>query len=237
MKKTFSIFAILAIATITMFTSCSSDDDNDNNGGEEPTNPTYKVHDGNIVGVWKNDDDCFISFSSDKFNSSLLNNKFIDEGDYRIDKDTIFVTNNYFGKTTKYVVNSISNNKISVTVTYYDRWDGKKEAKMYFSKTSDVPCSKHHNLVGKSFYAQYSVKGGSQHWNKVFNTYNTISCTREDVANSAPSTFYYIYLPPRIYFYIFRYGEFLENHVRYDNVTLDDNNQITHMGYLYGQEL
>lgn len=30
MKKTFSIFAILAIATITVFTSCSSDDDNDN---------------------------------------------------------------------------------------------------------------------------------------------------------------------------------------------------------------
>lgn len=27
MKKTFSIFAILAIATITMFTSCSDDDD------------------------------------------------------------------------------------------------------------------------------------------------------------------------------------------------------------------
>lgn len=229
MKKTFSIFAIFAVITMCgMFTACGD-------SSEEPTKPTYKVNDDNIVGVWKNEDNCFISFSSDKFNSSLLNNKFIDEGDYRIDKDTIFVTNSYFGKITKYVVNSISDNKINVTVTYYDRWDGKKETSMSFTKSSDVPCSKHHNLISKSFYAQYAAKGGSQYWNKVFNSYNTISCTREDAASSTPSTFYYIYLPPKIYFYVIRSGNFWYSNVRYGDVTLDDNNQISSMGNLYGQ--
>lgn len=43
MKKTFSIFAILAIATITMFTSCSSDDDGDK----------YGFTKNDVVGTWE----------------------------------------------------------------------------------------------------------------------------------------------------------------------------------------
>lgn len=234
MKKLLSMLAI----TLAVFASCSSNDDsNDGDVNPPKDNKTYKLHDNNIVGVWRKGSDCFVSFSSEKFNSSLLNDKFVDEGDYTIKNDTVFVKNNYFNKTTKYVVNSISDKVLNVTVTYDDRWNGKKTVNMQFEKAQDTPCSKTHNLVGKSFYAQYSVGSGSQHWNKTFTTYNTMSCTRQDVASSTPSTFYYVYLPPKIYFYVIRYNEFRYDNVRYDNVTLDSNNQIEFMEYLYGQDL
>lgn len=234
MKKTFTIFVLALMAMCNTFTACGDDNDD---GSENPEKPSCKINDNNIVGVWKTDNNFFVSFSSDKYNSTLLNNKFIDEGDYRIEKDTIFVENNYFGKTTKYVVNSIGEGKINITITYDDRWDGKKKIKMQLTKSSDTPCSKYHNLVGKSFYAQYDSKGGGKYWNKVFNTYNTISCTNEDVVSSDPSTFYFIYLPPRIYFYVFQNGEFRYQHVRYDDVVIGDNGQISSMGYLYGKRL
>lgn len=234
MKKILSMLAI----TLAVFASCSSDDGNGEDTNSPKDNKVYKLHDNNFVGVWRNGSDCFVSFSSDRFNSSLLNTKFIDEGDYTLKDDTIFVKNSYFNKTTKYVVNSITDNTLNVTITYEDRWEGKKTTNMQFTKATDKPCSKMHNLVGKSFYAQYAMSSGSQHWNKTFTSYNIASCTRTDLASSTPSTFYYIYLPPKIYFYVIRYGnEFWYDHVRYDTVTLDSNNQIEFMEYLYGQEL
>lgn len=235
MKKTFTIFVLALMAMCNTFTACSSSDDNE----DKPTksDKKYKIKNDNIVGVWRNGNDFFVSFSKDGFNSSLLNNKFIDEGDYKIDGDTIFVTNNYFSKTTKYVVNAINDKALSITITYDDRWEGKKTTNMQFTKANDIPCTKNHILVGKSYYAQYSVDKTSQHWNKVFTTYNSMSCTRADVASSAPSTFYYIYLTPKIYFYVIRYGEFYYDNVRYGDVELDDKNQIDSMGYLYGQKL
>lgn len=223
---------ILLLGIIGITCGCSSED-SDTQG----KTPIYKIHDNNIVGVWKNGSDCFISFSSDKFNSALLSNKFIDEGDYSINGDTILVNNKYFNQITKYVVNNINDNYLSVTVTYEDRWEGKKSVCAQFEKTSDTPCSKSHNLIGKTFLAQYATNYGSQNWNKEFFSYNTASCTRTDVAKSTPSTFYYVYLPPKIYFYVIQYGMFYYDTIRYDNVTLDNNNQIKHMDYLYGQEL
>lgn len=215
------------------FVSCSSSDDGDDGSPAIK----YKIHDNNIVGVWKSGSDHFVSFSSDKYNSSLLNNKFIDEGKYTVKGDTITVNNQYFGNSTKYVVDEISNSSISFTITYNDRWEGKKTEKMRFAKADDTPCSSSNNLIGKSFMAQYSVSHGSQHWNKAFATNNTISCTRTDAESSTPSTFYYVYLAPKIYFYVIRYNEFYYDTVRYDNVELDENNQIKYMGSLYGEKM
>jgi len=231
MKKVLLV-AIIALAGVS-FGSCSSSDDDDSNS---PT-VKYKVHDNNIVGVWRSGNDRFVSFSSDNYNSSLLNNKFIDEGEYAVNGDTITVDNRYFGNTTKYVVDGISNSSLSVTITYNDRWEGKKTEKMQFTKADDKPCSKSNNLVGKSFMAQYSVSHGSQHWNKTFTTNNTISCVRTDTESSTPSTFYYVYLAPKIYFYVIRYNEFYYDTVRYDNVELNENNQIKYMGSLYGEKM
>jgi len=231
MKKVLLTTMIALVGT--SFVSCSSDGSDDN-----PTTPKYKIHDGNIVGVWKSGSDCFISFSSDNYNSALLNNKFIDEGSYTIKDDTITVSNQYFGKKTRYVINDLTDNSITVSVTYSDRWDGEKTTKMQFLKADDTPCSKINELVGKSYMAQYSVSHGSQHWNKTFSSNNIINCVNTDAASLAPFTFYYVYLPPKkIYFYTIRYNDFYYDTVRYDNIELDENNQIKYMSSLYGQKM
>ena len=74
-------------------------------------------------------------------------------------------------------------------------------------------------------------------WRKDFFSYNTASCTRQDLAQSTPSTFYYIYLAPKIYFYVIQYNMFYYDTVRYDTVILDKNNQIESMNYLYGEAM
>lgn len=224
---------LLLLFVSMLFTACGGNDGSDEDHG---SSVTYKVHDNNIVGVWKNGDK-FVSFSAEKYNSALLTNTFIDEGDYKINGDTIYVYNNYFNKTTKYIVNSLTSNSLSVTVTYKDNWSGEKTQSLQFTKTSENPCSKNHNLVGKSFYAQYNTNSGSQHWNKEFTTYNSISCTRTDVAKSTPSTFYYVYNSPKIYFYVIRSGEFYYDTVRYGEVKFNESNQIESLGYLYGEKL
>lgn len=199
--------------------------------------PQYKVHDGNLYGVWRNGSNNFVSFSPEKYNSSLLTNTFIDEGDYTIKGDTIMVNNTYFNKTTKYVVNAINDTQLSVTITYKDPWNGTKTQTMQFKKTTESPCAKTHNLVGKSYYAQYNTNSGAQHWNKIFTSYNIMNSTREDVVKSAPATFYYVYLPPKLYFYVIRSGDFYYDTVRYGDVEFNENNQIESLGYLFGEKL
>lgn len=230
MKK--GIFLIML--TSMLFIACGGNDSYDESDTNE--SPTYKIQGDNIVGVWKNGDK-FISFSAEKYNSALLTNTFIDEGDYIVKGDTIYVENKYFSKTTKYVVNSLNSTTLSVTVTYKDNWNGEKTQAMQFTKSTESPCSKKHILVGKSFYAQYNTNSGAQHWNKVFTTYNSISCTRTDIAKSTPSTFYYIYIAPKIYFYVIRSGEFYYDTVRYGEVVFNKSNQIESLGNLYGEKL
>lgn len=233
MKKV--LFLIFITFLGISFSSCSSSDDDGTNPGSEQSN--FKIHDNNIVGVWKCGNYYFVSFSSDKHNASLISNKFLDEGDYSIKGDTITVSNKYFGNETRYVVNSLTSDKLSMTITYNDRWEGKKTETMSFTKSEDEPCTKTNDLVGKSYYAQYSVSHGSQHWNKTFLTYNTISCTRSDAASSTPSTFYYVYMKPTIYFYVIRSNEFYYDTVRCGKVEFNSNNQIDGMGSLYGDKL
>ena len=229
------LLAAMILLAGASFTSCSSSDDDGTIPGAEK--PNYKIHDNNIVGVWRGGNYYFVSFSSDKHNASLISNKFLDEGDYSIKGDTITVSNKYFGNETKYVVNSLSSNKLSMTITYNDRWEGKKTETMSFTKSEDEPCTKTNDLVGKSYYAQYSVSHGSQHWNKTFLTYNTMSCTRSDAASSTPSTFYYVYMKPTLYFYVIRSNEFYYDTVRCGRVEFNSNNQIDGMGSLYGDKL
>ena len=145
MKKV--LFLIFITFLGISFSSCSSDDDEGTNPGLEQSN--YKIHDNNIVGVWRGGNYYFVSFSSDKHNASLISNKFLDEGDYSIKGDTITVSNKYFGNETKYVVNSLSSNKLSMTITYNDRWEGKKVVTMDLTKSEAEPCTKTNDLVGK----------------------------------------------------------------------------------------
>lgn len=224
MKKLFYVLIAFTLA------ACSNDNDLSEN------TPLYKIHDGNIHGVWKSNDNSFVSFSSENYNSSLLSNTFIDEGDFIIKGDTITVSNHYFNRTTKYVVKSLDGNKMLVSVSYSDLWSGEKTSTMQLTKTEEQPCTKKHNLLGKSFYAQYAAHSGSQHWNKEFVTYNSMSCTRTDVSKSTPFTCYYIYLAPRIYFYVIRNGEFYYDTVRYGDVVFNDDNQIESLGKLYGEK-
>lgn len=231
MKKI--LFAAIIALAGTAIVSCSSNNDD----GDNSPKVSFKIHDDNIIGVWKTESDRFVSFSSDKFNSSLLSDKFIDEGNYTVSGDTIAVINQYFNNTTKYVVDEINDKSLVMTVTYDDRWDGQKKVKLQLTKSIDVPCSKSNGLVGKSFMAQYNVSHGSQHWNKTFTTYNSMSCARTDVSSTAPATFYYVYLAPKIYFYVIRNNMFYYDTVRYDNVKLNSNGQIEGMDYLYGQKL
>lgn len=235
MKKRFSMLPIFAFAaSMFMLSACGDDDDS---GSTIPQTPSYKIKNGNIVGVWRNGSDCFVSFSANGYNSALLSNTFIDDGDYTINGDTILVHNTYFANTTKYVVNDITNDALTVTITYKDRWTEEKTVKAKFNKAIDTPCVKTHALAGKSYLAQYAFKYGGQMWRKDFFNYNTASCTRQDLAQSTPSTFYYVYLAPKIYFYVIQYSMFYYDTVRYGTVVLDANNQIESMGSLYGEAM
>ena len=230
MKKRFTTLMTTLITLV--FISCSSE-----NTDESQNEVTYKINSDNIVGVWRANDNKFISFSSDKFNSSLLSNTFIDEGDYFIKGDTITVTNSYFNKTTRYVVNSINNETLSVSINYIDPFLGEQSSTIIFKKTTETPCSKNHELVGKSYYAQYNTNSGSQHWNKVFLTYNILSCNRQDIASSYPSSFYYIYLRPKMFFYVIRNNDYFYDTVRYNEIQLNEQGQIESIGKLYGESV
>ena len=230
MKKRFTTLMTTLITLV--FISCSSE-----NTDESQNEVTYKINSDNIVGVWRANDNKFISFSSDKFNSSLLSNTFIDEGDYFIKGDTITVTNSYFNKTTRYVVNSINNETLSVSINYIDPFLGEQSSTIIFKKTTETPCSKNHKLVGKSYYAQYNTNSGSQHWNKVFLTYNILSCNRQDIASSYPSSFYYIYLRPKMFFYVIRNNDYFYDTVRYNEIQLNEQGQIESIGKLYGESV
>lgn len=71
MKKV--LLAAMVLLAGASFTSCSSsDDDGGENPGTEQQKPNYKIHDNNIVGVWRGGNYYFASFSSDKHNASLI---------------------------------------------------------------------------------------------------------------------------------------------------------------------
>ena len=227
MKK--GLFAMVVLTLCIM--SCEGDS---NEFTPKEETPNYKIHDGNIVGVWKNGD-YFVSFSTDNFNSAVLSRTYLDEGIYSVVGDTIVVRNDYFSHSTKYVVESITSSSISLKISYVDYKGIEQKTTGVFSKTNDEPCSKNHNLVGKSYYSMYASKNGAQHWNKLFQTYNTMSCTRTDVGSYNPYLFYYIYLPPRMYFYIKRNSTFDFDAIKFCNIEFDANNQIAKMGDLYGE--
>lgn len=220
---------MLVVMAQSLMVACGDDGDDNN----QPKPPTYKIHDNNIVGVWKNGN-YFVSFSSDNFNSSILSTSYLDEGDYSVNGDTIIVRNSYFNHQTRYVVKSISEFSLNIEISYIDYLGKENIVNKNFTKTTDIPCSKSHNLIGKTYNASYAGYKGLQHWNKVFSTYNIITCTCTDAGSYTPFTCYYIYLPPKIYFYVKGYSEFEFDRIKYADIILDSNNQIESMGDLHG---
>lgn len=186
--------------------------------------------------MWRNGSDCFVSFSANGYNSALLSNTFIDDGDYTINGDTILVHNTYFANTTKYVVNDITNDALTVTITYKDRWTEEKTVKAKFNKAIDTPCVKTHALAGKSYLAQYAFKYGGQMWRKDFLA--TIRHLAQDrIWLNQPHLPLLCLFSPQNLFYVIQYSMFYYDTVRYGTVVLDANNQIESMGSLYGEAM
>lgn len=147
----------MALAAGLMLAGCSKSD------GDEPA-PQYKLTKDNIVGVWRSDD-YWVSFSSDGYMSAYLSDKCIAEGDYTIDKDTVKVTDGnpwikaYSGMNTRFTVNSVKDNALSLTALYNDLhilYRGDEGLVHHItqsyslSKTQETPCTKQNPLTGKN---------------------------------------------------------------------------------------
>lgn len=181
------------------FTSCGSDSE------DEPSVKPDKsaIIAQKIVGVWK-EEGHFVSFSQSGYNSAFLDYQTIDEGDYQVSGDTITVSNNYRGIKTTYVIKSVTDSTLSCVTTYLPfnidgNTTGYRTKNFLFKKSSESPCSKNHNLIGKSYDSMYS---GGYDGRATFVQYNVMDFYRTwNKLKYDHLSRYYVYLPPKdVYF-------------------------------------
>lgn len=227
---------LLSVMTLYFCVFSCNSDDGDIKKEEKEQTPTFNVTSTNIVGVWLDGAGSFISFSSDNYNSTVIKSSLVDEGDYTIIGDTIYVTNSFFGRKTKYVITSITNERIWVTITYTDYKGNKQELMSVYKRSDKEPCRKDNLLVGKSHNGQYATKGKSTFWTTTSMSHNTMYCSCTTIGNYQPFTLYYVYLHPKMYFYIIGNASSLYEGVRVKEISYEENGKIWTMGPLYGEE-
>lgn len=215
MKRLTSVLtAALLLAVIAA--GCSS-------GSDEPEVPTpqYKVTKENIVGVWRSGD-YWVSFSSDGYNSAYFpieNDERIDEGSYTISGDTITVESQLYYSWTKYIIRSISDTSVSLTIIYNfsgttsvqnDDYDISKDITL--TKSNDTPCIIDDGLDRKTYETTeiFNINGKKyniKQENTFYKEYHFIKFENlypekdTEIFRNIPKTGgrYYIYLPPYLY--------------------------------------
>lgn len=176
---------ILGVLSICA-TSCGDD-------GEDDVEPTVET---SIVGVWQSNN-YVISFSQAGFYSAYIADEFLDSGTYTRNGTTITCYNSYFGRTTTYVINSITDKSISVSVSYTDNNRKSKQTSLRLSKTSITPATMSNRIIGKNLKYLSSSFGTIT---LQFDTYNSgvKRCTKSSGAKY-PLNFFYIYLDNKLY--------------------------------------
>lgn len=101
------------------------------------------------VGVWENGN-YFFSLGEDKFLSAYIAPNFIDCGMCDEDDNVLKCANPYFYKETKYTIQSIDSESISVIVDYVDISGTSRTNKLTLYKTLKKPTTKSNILVGKT---------------------------------------------------------------------------------------
>jgi hypothetical protein len=183
MKK--QLLFLLAFLPMVLISCSSSSDDNN-----ETTN-SLKLSD--ITGVWKSGDH-FISFSSDNYYQSYLNDTLIDSGTFSISGETVTCNNNYLARKTVIDINKNSD-KMNCSISYTQS-NITKKINGVFTKSDDTPTISNHIIIGKS-----------DTWltpNFSATTYfTTNNGGYEEVNNGAlkgiKRNVYYVYLYPYIY--------------------------------------
>lgn len=203
----------MALAAGMMLAGCSKSDD-------EPA-PQYKLTKDNIVGVWRSGD-YWVSFSSDGYNSAYFpieNDERIDEGTYTVNGDTITVASQLYYSWTKYVIKSISETSVSLTIIYNfygttsvqeDKYDVSKDITL--SKSNDTPCVLNDGLDRKTYETTETFNVNGKKYNiKQKNTFykechliqfeNLFPEEEVEKFQNIPKTGgrYYLFLPPYLY--------------------------------------
>ena len=159
MKK--SLFLMVALVVGMTLAGCSKEE----KGNMEENKKTIKDL---IVGVWRSGE-YFVSFSEDGYNSAFFpidGEERIDEGIYTFDGDTVLVEGSFYGNTTKYIVNSVSESSISLTVVYRFRnmtFEGDavdSRATLTLTKSADMPSVRINGLEGKTFTIEDTYTNG-----------------------------------------------------------------------------
>lgn len=230
MKKILFYFLLLLVPTLLVSCGGSSDDDG------QPSTPAVneeEVLKEKIIGVWKDTDQHFISFSKENFYSSYLDEAFVDEGDYTVSKDSVIVRNKFRGLTTKYVIKSVTDSKL-VCEAHYTQFNvnGRDyESKdvirtITFTKSTETPCVKDHNLIGKTWEARYA---GGYDGRGRFSQYNIIDFYRDYYTGKGRNdhlTWYYVYLQPNDIYYIQWTDGGLMWEVRHMSISFNQDGQV-----------
>lgn len=185
MKKI--LFLLLVFPFI--LSSCGSDSDKED---EDPIASQPK----SIVGVWENEN-YFISFSSDGFYTAYIADRFIDSGNYTESKGVVSCENTYFNRKTIYTIKSISDTKINVDISYKDIYGDNQNKTLEFTKSAISPASQSNTLAGKAYRSSSSLFGNVT---MTFSSYNSgiKSATKGNAANY-PLSFFYIYIGGKLY--------------------------------------
>lgn len=175
-----------------------------------------------IVGVWRSGD-YFVSFSEDGYCAAYFpidGDERIDDGVFTMDGDTVITDGSFYANTTKYIINSVSEKSINLTVVYDFSHtptgiDDKKDAMatLTLTRTDEIPDRKINGMEGKTFTidGSYISEDGTAY---DFTQINTIHSSEKyhyieyklDFHGDAPEGVkqrnmykYYIYLRPVIY--------------------------------------
>ena len=176
----------------------------------------FKTDNLNLVGVWQATSGQLriISFSEDNLFSGVLDKNTIDDGDYSITGDTIFVKNTYHGYNIRIELVSARDDKIFCRLKYLGSSDyggmSEKEETVEFKKTEDEACSKHNFLVGKNIEVNTSHNNVVWDWDLSVIQHNFMTFALKLNQSSIvkyTGTVHYFYLHPMLYFTIYESGE------------------------------
>lgn len=175
------------LAAGMMMAGCSKEDTNDMETKRQQTLTKEQ-----IIGVWRNGD-YWVSFSESGYASAFLklgDLEMIDEGDYRLNGDTIVtLASPWLLYETPYVVNSVTDGEISLTVEHVEPCvpDTRRKDTIILQKSHAVPCERNDGLARKFFY----ITGG------IFeNTRLRFDDNEFKTISGRP----YVYLAPNLYY-------------------------------------
>lgn len=160
-----NILLTLALIAAMMLAGCAKEE-----SSEEPrkgNDMEQTLTKEQIVGVWRSGE-YWVSFSESGYASAFLklgDLEMIDDGDYRINGDTVFtMASPWLSFETPYAINSVTDTEISLTVTHMDvgAADTKRTDTVVLQKSTDIPCERNDGLAGKFVMFKGTWADGSQ---------------------------------------------------------------------------